>query len=92
MQQLVTSYQRKSIHKLVDYKTKLFNVCVYDQISVQELRKKCASYIRSHTDEFSPYIADPDTGEICTPGETLVTIFHTQVHNKLYHVMSGKDW
>ena len=38
------------------------------QSSVSELRSQCADYIRSHADEFLPYLVDPDTGDQFTQG------------------------
>ena len=38
------------------------------QTSVSELRSQCAEYIRSHSDEFLPYLTDPDTGNQFTQG------------------------
>eukprot|EP00731_Ephydatia_muelleri_P027040 Em0018g1140a len=34
------------------------------QITVAEIRAGCASYIRSHREDFQPYMVDPSTGDL----------------------------
>ena len=38
------------------------------QLSIQELRKQCATYIRTHPDQFLPFLTDPETGDPFTEG------------------------
>ncbi|BFZ13255.1 hypothetical protein BsWGS_16294 [Bradybaena similaris] len=39
------------------------------QISTEELRHKTAEYLRSHKDDFLPFLTNPDTGDILTSEE-----------------------
>ena len=41
---------------------------LYVQASVSRLRAECSQYILTHSDEFLPYLVDPNTGDQFTQG------------------------
>lgn len=41
-------------------------------LGLKELRARTAQYMRSHADDFLPFLTDPNTGDMYTAGESLV--------------------
>lgn len=42
-----------------------------DPLGFKELRAQTAQYMRSHVDDFLPFLTDPNTGDMYTAGEGL---------------------
>lgn len=45
-------------------------------MSVKELRSRTAEHMRNHTDDFLPFLTNPDTGDMYTIGT------HIDIKNK----------
>ncbi|MGH0142120.1 UNVERIFIED_CONTAM: hypothetical protein FKN15_029173 [Acipenser sinensis] len=43
-------------------------------LSLLELRAQAAEYMRSHADDFLPFLTNPSTGDMYTPGQTLIRV------------------
>lgn len=43
-------------------------------MSVKELRSRTAEHMRSHADDFLPFLTNPNTGDMYTTGITLVFV------------------
>lgn len=54
------------------------------QSSVSELRSQCAHYIKSHSDDFLPYLTDPDTGDQFTTGK--LDVLHNMFFSRSYRL------
>lgn len=43
-------------------------------MSVKELRSRTAEHMRSHADDFLPFLTNPNTGDMYTTGNTFIFV------------------
>lgn len=52
-------------------------------MSVKELRSRTAEHMRSHADDFLPFLTNASTGDMYTTGETVFAVASVKLSSSL---------